>query len=74
MLQVTEDAALRERIAAVLTKLHLPTAHEYPAEQLMEIISHDKKHSGNKINLILVKTPGQAEIVKMPLDAVQKYL
>ena len=40
----------------------------------MEIISHDKKHSGNKINLILVKTPGQAEIVKMPLDAVQKYL
>ena len=74
MLQVTEDAALRERLAAVLRKLNLPTSHEYPAEQLMEIISHDKKQSGNKINLILVKTPGKAEIVKMPLDAVKKYL
>lgn len=74
MLQVTEDAALRERLAAVLRKLNLPTSHEYPAEQLMEIITHDKKQSGNKINLILVKTPGKAEIVKMPLDAVKKYL
>ncbi len=74
MLQVTEDAALRERLAAVLRKLNLPTSHEYPAEQLMEIISHDKKQSGNKINLILVKTPGKAEIVKMPLEAVKKYL
>lgn len=74
MLQVTDDAALRERLAAVLRKLNLPTSHEYPAEQLMEIISHDKKQSGNKINLILVKTPGKAEIVKMPLEAVKKYL
>ena len=74
MLQVTEDAALHERLAAVLRKLNLPTSHEYPAEQLMEIISHEKKQSGNKINLILVKTPGKAEIVKMPLDAVKKYL
>lgn len=74
MLQVTEDAALRERLAAVLRKLNLPTSHEYPAEQLMEIISHDKKQSGNRINLILVKTPGKAEIVKMPLEAVKKYL
>ncbi len=74
MLQVTEDAALRERLAAVLRKLNLPTSHEYPVEQLMEIISHDKKQSGNKINLILVKTPGKAEIVKMPLEAVKKYL
>lgn len=74
MLQVTEDAALHERLAAVLRKLNLPTSHEYPAEQLMEIISHDKKQSGNKINLILVKTPGKAEIVKMPLEAVKKYL
>ena len=74
MLQVTEDAALRERLAAVLRKLNLPTSHEYPAEQLMEIISHDKKQSGNRINLILVKTPGKAEIVKMPLEDVKKYL
>ncbi len=74
MLQVTEDAAIRERLAAVLSKLNLPTSHSYAPEQLLEIISHDKKTSGNKINLIQVKQIGKAEIVKLPLEAIKKYL
>ena len=74
MLQVTEDAAIKERLAAVLAKLNLPTSHNYMPEQLLEVISHDKKTSGNKINLIQVKQIGKAEIVKLPLEAVKKYL
>lgn len=74
MVQVTEDAAIRERLAAVLAKLNLPTSHSYAPEQLLEVILHDKKTSGNKINLIQVKQIGKAEIVKLPLEAVKKYL
>ena len=74
MLQVTEDATIKERLAAVLAKLNLPTSHNYMPEQLLEVISHDKKTSGNKINLIQVKQIGKAEIVKLPLEAVKKYL
>ena len=71
---MTEDAAIKERLAAVLAKLNLPTSHNYMPEQLLEVISHDKKTSGNKINLIQVKQIGKAEIVKLPLEAVKKYL
>lgn len=74
MLKMTADEALRGRLAAVLAKLNLPIACDYPAEQLMEIIGHDKKHSGGKINLVQVKTLGQAEIIKQPLEAVKNYL
>ncbi len=74
MVQVTEDAAIKERLTGVLTKLNLPTTHEYPAEQLKEIIAHDKKAAGGKITLIKVPQIGQAERVKLPLAAIEKYL
>lgn len=74
MLAVTEDAALKARLQSVLEKLNLPTGHTYTADQLKEIISHDKKAGGGKINLIQVKKPGSAEIIKLPLAAIDKYL
>lgn len=74
MLAVTEDAAIRERLQKVLEKLHLPTSHSYPADQLKEIISHDKKAGGGKITLVQVKEIGQAELLKLSLNALDKYL
>ena len=74
MVQVTEDKAIKERLINVLTKLNLPTTHEYPAEQLKEIIAHDKKAAGSKITLIKVPQIGQAERVKLPLAAIDMYL
>lgn len=74
MLQITEDAAIRERLAAVLDKLHLPTGHDYPAEKLLEIIGHDKKVSGKKITLVKVNTIGKAELVKTNMEAFKAQL
>lgn len=74
MVQVTEEPQLRARLVEILTKLHLPTTHSYQPEQLLEIITHDKKNNGGKLSLIQVTKPGEAQIVKIPLDAVKKYL
>ncbi len=74
MVQVTEDPAVKERLIAVLQKLNLPTSHDYPAEQLKDIIAHDKKAGGGRITLIKVPEIGRAERVKLPLDAIEKYL
>jgi 3-dehydroquinate synthase len=74
MVQVTEDPAIKERLVAVLGKLQLPTTHEYTPEQLFEIIGHDKKTAANKITLVQVKEIGKAELVKMPMEGIKKYL
>ena len=74
MVQVTEDAAIKERLLNVLAKLQLPTSHTYPAAKLAEIISHDKKANGSRITLVQVKEIGKAELVKMPLANIEKYL
>ncbi len=74
MVQVTEEPALRARLVDVLAKLNLPTSHSYKPEQLLEIITHDKKNNAGKLSLIQVHTPGEAKIVKMPLEGVKKYL
>ncbi len=71
MLQITENEAVKERLAAVLEKLHLPVSHDYPAEKLLEIIAHDKKANGRKITLVKVNTIGKAELVKTNLDALK---
>ncbi len=74
MVQVTEDAAIKERLLNVLAKLQLPTSHTYPAAQLTEIISHDKKANAGRITLVQVKEIGKAELVRMPLANIEKYL
>ena len=74
MLAVTEDAAIRERLQKVLDKLNLPTSHTYAADTLTEIIAHDKKAGGGKITLVQVKEIGRAELQKLPISALAKYI
>lgn len=74
MMAVTEDAAVRGRLATVLEKLNLPTTYDYPAATLLEIIGHDKKASGSKITLVQVKEIGKAELIKLPISALDKFL
>lgn len=74
MMAVTEDAAIKERLAAVLEKLQLPTTYDYPADTLKQIIAHDKKANGSKINLVQVKQIGTADLVKLPLTALDKFI
>ena len=74
MVQMTEDAAIKERLLNVLAKLQLPTTHTYPTAKLAEIIGHDKKTNAGRITLVQVKEIGKAELVKMPLANIEKYL
>lgn len=74
MLAVTKDEAIKARLQAVLEKLNLPTTYDYPAATLMDLISHDKKANGSKISLVQVKEIGKAEIAKLPVSALEKFL
>lgn len=74
MLAVTEDAAVKERLQKVLEKLNLPTTYDYPADTLREIITHDKKANGNKITMVQVKEIGKADLVKLPISALDKFI
>lgn len=62
------DGSARERIGNVLSKYNLPTAHDIPANQLREFISHDKKASGSAITVVKVKTIGSFEFETMDIN------
>ena len=59
------DRALLQRLAAVLTRYHLPTVYGGSVPALSNACLHDKKRAGSKIRLILVRQAGKAEIVPM---------
>lgn len=54
-----------ERMEAILTQYHLPTAVEITAQALCSAMAVDKKGEGNKINLILLREIGEVLISKI---------
>lgn len=74
MMMITKDAAVKERLAKVLEKLHLPTAIDYDSEQLFRLVSHDKKAGGSKISIITTPKIGKAAIKELPIDEIRRYL
>lgn len=51
-----------DRIEALLKKFSLPTTCNLPADKLVSIMLHDKKRSGNSINLVLLRGIGNSFI------------
>ncbi len=59
MLPMLESRSLARRTRAVMKKLGLPLRHSVSAEQILKLISSDKKREdGNMYTVIRVKTPG----------------
>jgi len=59
------SAPVRGRLAAVMGKLHLPTELDYPAAELWDTMSHDKKKSGSVFNVVFVDKIGSFDIRKL---------
>ena len=59
------SAPVRERIAAIMERLGLPTALDYPVDALWETMSHDKKKSGSFFNAVYVDEIGSFEIRRL---------
>lgn len=62
----------RARMEEVLQRFRLPVSAEISKDVFLQAISHDKKGSGNLLNLILLKEIGKVEIVKTNKEDVWK--
>ena len=63
-----------DRIISCLTKFGLPTATDYPAEDIYEFTLSDKKRSGGTVNLILPRSIGHCDIVPTPVEALLPFI
>ena len=52
----------RERLVALLRRTGLPVSFPYPARDLLELMSHDKKVFGGRLRFVLPLKIGEAEI------------
>lgn len=61
-------------IAALLQQYGLPTDCEYPAEEMLRAVVHDKKSSGSAINLIVPTQIGSCQIRRTPASELLAWL
>ena len=59
------DDETRKRVVPVLKKLGLPTEYHGDAEELFELIRHDKKCEGERLSVVLSDGIGECRTVKM---------
>ena len=59
---------VKERLAAVLKKLNLPTVYEGDADTAFDYVAHDKKCTKKGVSVILCPKIGDYEIKNMTLD------
>lgn len=64
----------RDRLLKVLKKFDLPTEMPVPVNDAFKFISHDKKSGDGGISVILVKSAGSFEIIKMTLDEFKNFV
>lgn len=73
MLAVSE-AEVKERLLAVLKKLHLPTEYEGDKEAAFAYIAHDKKCIAGGVSVILCPSIGEFTIKDMTLEEFKKMV
>lgn len=62
------DAALTDRVLAVLARRGLPGSAPYPAEALAEAALGDKKRAGGVLTLVLPKSVGECVLHPVPVE------
>lgn len=61
---------VKEKILYLLNKYNLPTSYNIDIKDIKRIISHDKKASGNNIDIIFVENIGSYKIEKKSIDSL----
>lgn len=64
----------RAKIIKALENTRLPSFYDYDAEKLIAAIAHDKKASGNNINIVYVEEIGSFKIIEKPIDSLSEML
>lgn len=73
MLYFSSDDVKNE-ISSLLKKYNLPTSYNIDKNKVTNLISHDKKSTGDTVSIIYVDKIGTYEIRKMSLDEISKLL
>lgn len=74
MLKIIEQKEIRQRLKNVLAKYNLPTDCTYDTKKLMEIIKHDKKARGDKIDVVVLDKIGKAKIKSVDFKYLEDVL
>ena len=65
---------VKNEISEVLNKYNLPTVVDVNVDEFISLIKHDKKATGNEINVVLVNEIGSYEIKKLPIEKLKELL
>lgn len=62
------------RLIKVLQKFSLPTEAEFAAEDILQVMSMDKKKSGKQITLVIIEAVGKGHLHKIDWQEMPAYL
>ena len=74
MIFIEENEEIKKDLISILNKMNIPFVKELDEDALIEFMKNDKKASGNKIDIVLVDTLGEAYLKKVSIDELRKYL
>jgi 3-dehydroquinate synthetase len=65
---------VRVRLIPVLEKYNLPTVFKADADELLELIAHDKKASGDDVTVVYCEKIGTFDLRKIKVSDMKKYI
>ncbi len=74
MMTVLNNAEIKERLRAVLERMHCPVTCAYDTEGVMEQLKHDKKADHNSVTIVQVDTIGEGYLIEETMDQVKERL
>ena len=73
MVMITEDAQIKNDLADIFAKMHIPFVKDPDAEKCIEFIKNDKKAAGGTVDIVKVNCIGTACIEKTAIEDMKKY-
>lgn len=71
---IVSPVHVREELIPILEKLELPTKVDCDAEKVFEAVMHDKKSSGEGIDMVFCPEIGFFKIENTPLDKIKEMI
>ena len=65
---------VKEMLLQILEKFNLPICVDVDVEKVTDLISHDKKASGNKINVVYVNNIGSFEFKTLSILEIKAII
>ena len=64
--------SVREKLINVLTKYNLPVKFDFPADEILSALRHDKKAKGDGVNVVFVNDIGSFEFKYLTFNELEK--